>query len=184
MSKLLEDDEPKSASCDYDQPPQYDSCQQRPDLLTSVVENEMAYRENTRNLTEWNKHLIDWSNNAQQMKRGDAHRHNKRKSPDPDLAGSELREMAGILRKVEQSLQERADLLKERSNENSGLYTAMSSLSPDEFERTYSSVKRDGFQQARTGIFSNIASMERRKSLWAKLRSLCARPGRKIQSRP
>ena len=168
MSKLLEDDEPKSASCDYDQPPQYDSCQQRPDLLTSVVENEMAYRENTRNLTEWHKHLIDWSH----------------KSPDPGLKESELREMAGILRKVEQSLQERADLLKERSNENSGLYTAMSSLSPDEFERTYASVKRDGFQQARTVTFSNIPSMERRKGLWAKLWSLCARPGRKIQSRP
>lgn len=146
MSKPVENDESNTIQCDHDNPPQYDSCQQGPDLLTSAIENEMAFRRYGPKLVEFHK---DFKRLAKEVRgwnfgeggRGSIWRLFGRKRR---FEKHHLIKMTEMSTKAISMIQELTDLVKERSTQNLDLYAAIAKLSGDELDRTYASIKRNG----------------------------------------
>lgn len=127
---LSEGQESDTVSC-HDRPPQYDSCEQSKDLLTSVIENEHSCRRLFQQLNNLEAESEDLAakipnNNSSYL-----------------TVIKYLLELVRLSKDFTQTATELANAFKERAIQNTDLYIAMSRLSDSEFDRTYTSLKRD-----------------------------------------
>lgn len=137
MSELYFDgQESKIVPYYHDRPPQYDSCQPSQDILTSVIENEHTRRILVQRLDNLGKEFLNLA---------------EKKPTETDyLLLAELTlEMGQLFTEGMQITTKLANIYKERTVENTELYTAISRLSVSEFNRTNASFRRDPNQQMR-----------------------------------
>ncbi|CAI7634582.1 unnamed protein product [Penicillium glandicola] len=123
---FLEGQESKKVPCCHDQPPQYDSYQPTPDLLTSVIENEHDMRISVQRL-----------------------RNNTLSPTDYPLIGEAYLNLSRLFAEAAPISAEIGNLSKERTDQNTELHIAISRLTQSEFDRTYVSLRRDPNRQTR-----------------------------------
>ncbi|KAJ5800540.1 uncharacterized protein N7518_002608 [Penicillium psychrosexuale] len=118
----------------HDHPPQYDSYQ--PDLLTSVIENEYNVKILIERLGKLYKELTFFADNIPDQ------------PSHPQTAELSLG-MARLFTEGTAIGTELANLYKERTDQNTELYIAISRLTRSEFDRAYASLRRDPNRQMR-----------------------------------
>lgn len=128
----------KTVPCYSDCLPQYDSCQPNQDLLTSVIENEHTFRVVYQRLDDLNRTMEKFEKNTPRSANGNY-----------VLSSKLFLELSGFFLEGFQITTELANITKERTIQNTQLYTAMSRLTVSEFNSTYASLKRGQNQQIR-----------------------------------
>ncbi|CAG7943063.1 unnamed protein product [Penicillium nalgiovense] len=130
MSEPFESQASKTVPYCDDRPPQYDPCQPNQDVLTSVVENEHTRRVLIQRLEELDRKILSLS---------------ERNPIEIDYfqAVNFFLELGQLCTEGVQISTESANIHKERTIQNTELYTAMSRLTDTEFNRTYASLGRD-----------------------------------------
>jgi hypothetical protein len=137
MTELfLEGQDSKTVPYCHDRPPQYDSCQPSQDLLTSVIENEHTRRILIQRLDNLRTEFLKLAEKTPAK-------------PDYLLLAELTLEMGRAFTEGTQVATELTNVYKERTVQNTELYTAMSRLTVSEFNRTYASLRRDPNQQMR-----------------------------------
>lgn len=126
----LEGQESKKVPYCHDHPPQYDSCQPSPDLLTSVIENEHDVRMLAQRLDILCNEFYSFAKNTPSQ------------TDYPRIAEFCL-EISRLFAEGVPIGTELANLFKECTDPNTELYIAMSRLTQSEFDRTYASLRRD-----------------------------------------
>jgi hypothetical protein len=145
----------------HDPPPQYDSCQPSQDLLTCVIENEHIYRALHQQLDDLNKNMEKFNKTIP-------------KSANYILSSELLSELAEFFTEGSLITTELAKVIRERTFQNTNLYTAMSRLTISEFNRTYASLKRGPNRQIRFKLAEEIerikdAPTKAPRSFWKRL---------------
>lgn len=131
MSELsFEGQDSKTVPYCHDRPPQYDSCQPSQDVLTSVIENEHTRRILLQRL---DKLGTDFLNLVEE----------KLTETDYLRLTEVLLEMSRLYTEGTQIATELANVYKERTFQNTEICIAMSRLTVSEFNRTYTSLRRD-----------------------------------------
>ena len=137
MSELsLEGQESKTVPYCHDRPPQYDSCQPSQDVLTSVIENEHTRRVLLQRLDKLGTDFLDLVEE-------------KLAETDYLRLTEVLLEMSRLYTDGTQIATKLANVYKECTFQNTELCIAMSRLTVSEFNRTYTSLKRDPPRQMR-----------------------------------
>lgn len=131
MSELFSEiQESKTVPYCHDRPPQYDSSQPSQDVLTSVIENEHTRRMLAQRLDNFGTGCLNLADTTPT-------------ETDYLQRAELLLKMSQLYTEGMQVATELADVYKERSIQNTELYTAMSRLTDSEFNRTYASLRRD-----------------------------------------
>jgi hypothetical protein len=128
MSDLLLKDEKSNEVLYSDKhPPQYDSCQPRPDLLTSVIENHHDEQLLLKRLWKF----LDYFKTLPEIR-----------TTNPDYA--EIAKNGLVLSRrfaeMEEVAKELSTLYRERTCHDPGLYIIMSRLTESEFDQIYASL--------------------------------------------
>ncbi|KAJ5958800.1 uncharacterized protein N7479_005950 [Penicillium vulpinum] len=119
-----------------DHPPQYESNEPSQDILTSIIESEYTRRIQLQRLDNMANDILRVADKATA-------------ETDYPLLVEVTLEMSRLYTDGAQACTELANMYKERTVQNTDIYTAMSRLTVDEFNRTYSSLRRDPIQQMR-----------------------------------
>jgi hypothetical protein len=141
MSELLGSQDSKPVP-DCHPSPQYHLCEPSPDVLTSIIENERAFRLAIKRMTEIETISEDFSENRPA---GDC---------DIQIRIDYLEQSSLLLEEMMQLCTKVKNLLKERL-ENREIYIAIGGLSDSELNRAYASLKQNPNRQMRRELAQN-----------------------------
>lgn len=110
----------------HDQPPQYDSYQQTPDLLASIIENEHDIKISVQRL----RNLCDEIGFLTQ---------NTLSPTDYPLIGEAYPKLSRLFAEAVPISTGIGNIFKERTDQNTELYVSISRLTQSETDRTYAS---------------------------------------------
>ncbi|KAJ6132589.1 hypothetical protein N7471_007804 [Penicillium samsonianum] len=131
MSELFsESQESKTVPYCHDRPPEYESSQASQDVLTSVIENEHTRRMLAQGLENFGTECLTLAEKIPT-------------DTDYHLLAELCSEMGRFCAEAMHTATELANIYKERTVQNTELYTAMSRLTDSEFNRTYASLRPD-----------------------------------------
>jgi hypothetical protein len=141
MSELLGSQDSKPVS-DCHPSPKYHLCEPSPDVLTSIIENQRAFRLATKRMTEIEIISEDFCENHP------AH------DSDIQIKIDRLEKLSPLLEELMHLCTKLTNLLKERL-ENPEIHIAIGKLSDSELNRAYASLKQNPNRQMRRELAQN-----------------------------